>query len=220
MGDMRTAARRGRIRTAISFCALAGVALLVSHDAVFLVQAGPGAGLTDALRAAGHDYWGIASAVLTAAGLIVALFAAGRIHRLRRRASELGASPSPGRRPMRVLRTWAWLAVVVAAAFFVQENLEHLVSHGHLIGAGALAGPEYPLAMPVIAAVTLAMGIVGGVMGGTESALVDAIADALAGLRRRPAQFIGRTSRTEVTRESLLARRGASRAPPLMVVLA
>lgn len=44
--------------------------------------------------------------------------------------------------------------MLVAVAFALQENAEHLVGHGHGIGLGALIGPEYPLALPVLAAVT------------------------------------------------------------------
>ena len=41
---MRIGAALARIPRAIAFWALAGLALLVSHDAVFLVQLGPGEG--------------------------------------------------------------------------------------------------------------------------------------------------------------------------------
>ena len=219
MGDMRTVAPRGRVRAAVTLWTLAGVALLVSHDAVFAIQAGPGQGLTDALRSAGHGYWGAASALIAATGLIVGLLAAARVLRLRRRAQRLGVAPPPSRRANRILRAWGWLFLIVSTGFFVQENLEHLATHGHLVGAGALAGPEYPLALPVIAAVTFGAGIVGGLIGGAESGLLAAIASALAGLRPRRAPAAGRIADATVARPSVLARRGASRAPPEMVVL-
>ena len=215
MGDMRSVAPRGRLRAAISFWVLAGVSLLLGHDAVFAIQAGPGQSLTDALRAAGHDYWGVASAIVAGIGLLAGLLATARVSSLRRRARDLGAAPVAVRRARRILRTWGWLFVVVAAGFFVQENLEHLAMHGHLIGAGALAGPEYPLALPVIAAITLVAGIVGGLIGGAESALLDAIATALASLRRALCS-VRRAAEVTVPRASVLARRGAGRAPPEM----
>jgi len=218
MSDMRSLAPRGHLRAAVSFWALAGVALLVSHDAVFAIQAGLGQSLTDALRDAGHDYWGVASALISAIGILAALRASARVVALRRRARDLGVAPVAIRRSRRMLRAWGWLFLIVTAGFLIQENLEHLATHGHLIGAGALAGPEYPLALPVIAAVTLAAGIVGGLIGGAESALLDAIATALAGLGRRPFRSMRRPAGVSVPRASVLARRGASRAPPGLAI--
>lgn len=215
MGDMRT----DRLRAAISFWALAAVALLISHDAVFAVQAGPGQGLTDALRDAGHDYWGIASALIAAVGLVVGLLAVSHIRRLLRRAQDLGAATDGVGRRRRILRTWGWLFLVVAAGFLLQENLEHLAMHRHLIGIGALAGPEYPLALPVIAGVTLLAGILGALVTGTESALVEAIASVLSGLVRRPVRVTRHVATIRLAYPSVLAHRGASRAPPEMAVL-
>ena len=123
------------------------------------------------------------SALIGAIGLIVGLFAVARLRRLRRRAQRLGVAPRASRRAERVLRTWGSLFLLVAAGFLFQENLEHLAAHGHLIGTGALASPEYPLALPVIAAVTLVAGIVVGLLRSTESALVEAISSALAAFR-------------------------------------
>jgi hypothetical protein len=217
MGDMRTVVTRAP-RGVIGFWALAGVALLVSHDAVFAVQAGPGRALTDALRDGGHGYWGVASALIAAAGLIVGLLAAARLSRLRRRAHEVGAVPITTSRTTSVLRAWAWLFLIASAGFLVQENLEHLAMHGHLIGAGALVGPEYPLALPVIASITLAAGIIGGLIGDRESALLEAITTALAGIRHRPVHAVRRTEEVAVAGPSVLARRGAGRAPPGMAL--
>ncbi|HEX5040787.1 MAG TPA: hypothetical protein VFW95_11700 [Candidatus Limnocylindria bacterium] len=203
----------------VAFWALAGVALLVSHDAVFAIQAGPGQRLTEALRAAGHDYWGVASAFIAAIGLVVGLVAVARLRRLQRHASDLRAAPRVSGRTRQVLRTWGRLFVIVTAGFLVQENLEHLAMHGHLIGAGALAGPEYPLALPVIAAVTFVAGVVGGLIRGKESALLQAIAAALAGLDHGPVHVIRRPGGVRITRASILARCGAGRAPPRVAVL-
>jgi hypothetical protein len=59
---------------------------------------------------------------------------------------------------------WLPILALTLAAFTVQENVEHLVGHGHLIGLGALAGPEYPLALPVIAMVTLLVAAAGALV--------------------------------------------------------
>jgi hypothetical protein len=71
----------------------------------------------------------------------------------------------------------------------------------------------------VIAAVTFVAGVVGGLIGGSESALLQAIAAALAGLRHRPVRTVRRPADVRVTRASVLARAGASRAPPRIAVL-
>ena len=73
-----------RLPPRLAFWALAAVALLVSHDATWLAQTGPGEALTSALRHGGHEYWGAASAALTLVGLAAAVWAGIRLHRLRR----------------------------------------------------------------------------------------------------------------------------------------
>jgi hypothetical protein len=59
-----------RLSPSLTFWALAVVTLLLSHDAVWLAQVGPGAQLTGVLRQAGHGYWGLASAVLLLVGAL------------------------------------------------------------------------------------------------------------------------------------------------------
>jgi len=147
-----------RLPPRLAFWALAGVALLVSHDATWLAQVGPAESVTSTLRNGGHAYWGTATVVLTAVGVAAALAAAIRLYRLRRRTP--GGDHAPARleaRPYlrRAGSAWLWLFGVVAIGFVVQENLEHALTHGHGLWVGALLGPEYPLALPVIAAVTL-----------------------------------------------------------------
>jgi len=54
--DMSMTAAPSRVREPIAFWALAGIALLVSHDAIFLAQIGPGEALAQVRRTAGHEY--------------------------------------------------------------------------------------------------------------------------------------------------------------------
>lgn len=209
----------GRARGAIAFWALAGLALLVSHDAIFLVQLGPGEGLARALRDAGHDYWPAASAVLGAVALLAGLGAVVRLRNLRRQAAALGARPSA---PPRFLRQaagrWLVLLALVAAGFMVQESVEHFVAHGHFIGPAALAGPEYPLALPVIAVISAVAALVATAISGAELALETAIAHALARQTRRPATDLRRASVSTIPHHlSILSHTGASRAPPVML---
>ena len=102
---------------------------------------------------------------------------------LRRRASSLGAAPASSRSfARRFASAWWRLAALVAVAFAVQENVEHLIAHGHAPIAGALVGPEYPLALPVIGLVTAIAAALVALVARTQEALVAAIEAAL----RRP----------------------------------
>ena len=202
MTDVNATGRTVRGRVAL--WALAGLALLVSHDAVYLAQIGPGETVTAMLRTAGHGYWGIASAVLLAFALLAAGGAGLRILLLRRRAAALGARATRDTSwPGAFIRNWTMLGVVVAVAFAVQENVEHLAAHGHAPGVGALIGPEYPLALPVMALVTALAAAIATLVAGRHEALVAAIHAVL----RPPVRVVAPAA-------SVMARRGAGRAPP------
>lgn len=209
------------MRERVAFWALAGVALLGSHDAIFLVQLGPGEALVRTLRHAAHDYWGTASLALAVAGVAAALAIGVRILWLRRSAAALGARSMTGARHgylRRVVPMWLALFIVVAFGFLVQENFEHLGAHAHLPGIAALVGPEYPLAVPVIGLITLAGGILAAAVAGAERALVVAIAEILRHLSIRPPRRLARAPlRLAPPRRSPLAGRAAGRAPPSLL---
>ena len=212
---MRIGAALGRIPAGLAFWAMAGVALFLSHDAIFLIQLGPGAELTRALREAGHDYWALASLALAAIGMAAAVGTWHRLRRLRRRAAELGAAPARAGRT-RLLSTWLRLFAVVALGFVIQENVEHYISHMHTAGLGVLIGPEYPLALPVIALVSGLAALLATSVGGVERELLTVIA---AAMRRRafghaPRSLPRPPRRQPVARISPLALAIAGRAPP------
>jgi hypothetical protein len=219
---MRIAGRRARLRGRIAFWALAGVALLASHDAIFLAQVGPGEELTRVLRNAGHGYWGAASLVLALIGLAGAIGAAVRLINLYRYARRLDARPTRARSfAGRLVVTWSWLFAVVAVGFVAQESVEHLAMHGHAIGLGALIGPEYPLAMPVIGLITVAAAVIATAVAGVERGLVATIQAALRRLLRRAPRQLGRAPLSLVlARISLIGNAAAGRAPPRMLVSA
>jgi hypothetical protein len=188
-----------RLPPRLAFWALAGIALLVSHDATWLAQVGPGESLTALLRHGGHGYWGAASAALTAAGVVGALWAGVRLYRLQRRSTG-AAMPGSTRRSRPYLRrvAGAWLRLfgLVAIGFVLQENAEHAVVHGHGLWAGALIGPEYPLAVPVIAAITLMAALLAAAFVTAELILLSRLATTRPPLRAprslmRPARRIG-----------------------------
>ena len=212
---MRIRATVARIPARVAFWAMAGVALFVSHDAIFLVQLGPGESLTRALREAGHDYWALASLGLAVIGVATAVAVWFRLLGLRCRPAELGAAPGRAGRA-RLLPTWLRLFAVVALGFAVQENVEHYISHMHATGLGVLFGVEYPLALPVIALVTGFAALIATTVGGVERELLSVIAAALRriALGRAPHSLPRPPRRQAVSRISPLALAIAGRAPP------
>lgn len=208
-------------RLRLAFWALAAIALLISHDATYLVQMGPGEMLTRALREAGHGYWGAASAMLLVAGILAGVWVGLRIVRLRRHARAVGVrvdSVPPASWIRRAGAMWGRLAIIVAAGFLVQENVEHLLTHGHAPGVGALAGPESPLALPVIAGITLLAAVVATALRVTERRLVAAILHALrSNLGRAPRALPRPEGHVLVQSGSPIARAAAGRAPPALL---
>ena len=219
--DMSFARLFARFRGPIAIWALAGVSLLVSHDAIFMAQIGPGEGLANALRQAGHDYWGVASLVLACTGIAVLGATIVRLRALRRTADALGAIPPSGSRRFgaRWLRALARLLPVVAIGFLMQENIEHLTAHGHAPGLGALLGPEYPLALPVLALITGLAAFIAATLSQTELALLAVIHDALQRfIGRAPRRTLRPPVRLAAVLGSPLARACAGRAPPRLLV--
>ena len=94
---MKTPTIPPTVRNRLAFWALAGLALFVAHDAVFLAQIGPGQALVAELRTAGHGYWTSASLLLIAVSVVAGLWTWRRVRHLRRRASSLDAAPSRDR---------------------------------------------------------------------------------------------------------------------------
>lgn len=205
------------IRGPLAFWALAGVALLVSHDAIFLAQMGPGEELTRALRQAGHDYWGLASLVLAALGIAAAIATVIRLLSLRRHVAELAGARGGRNRDGRFGRSlalWSRLFALVAIGFCLQENVEHLVVHGHVPGLGALVGPEYPLALPVIGVITAIAASIAAGLRGAEQDLLAAIAAALQSFGHAPRRIARPLACLLPRRMSPMAHAIAGRAPP------
>jgi hypothetical protein len=206
------------LRTRVAFWTLAGVALLAAHDAIYLAQIGPGGALADALRTAGHGYWGWASLGLTSLAVIAGVVALARIRRLRRKASALGTTRgSAGPLVRRVGIAWLRLFAVVTLGFTLQENVEHLIAHGHALGAEAVLGPERPLALPVIGLIAGLAAVIAAVIAGAHESLVVGIEAALRRLIRPSRTGRRPVARLAVVIGPILSRRGAGRAPPALV---
>jgi hypothetical protein len=169
---LETTTRTGRLLDAVRFLLLALVSVGIAHDAVFAAEHGIGSGFAAAMSAGGHDgYWPVFSVAIVLAMTLLSGWATIRIVRLvalrsgpPERPRSRPASPAPRRYGHDLRALWLPLLALTAAAFTLQENVEHLVGHGHLIGLGALVGPEYPLALPVIALVTLVVAAAGALV--------------------------------------------------------
>ena len=110
---------------------------------------------------------------------------------------------------------WARLFAVVAFGFVLQENFEHLVVHGHSPGLGALVGPEYPLAVPVIGLISAIAASIAAALRGAEQGLLAAIQAALRHpFGQAPRRLMCPALRIAATRMSPLAHATAGRAPP------
>jgi hypothetical protein len=157
-------ARLGRrVRTGV----LAIVALLIAHDAIFLAEYGTGPSFARAMTEGGHDgYWLPFTVGATIAGGLLLLRSLTAVRRLEAEAGRVGwleDQPAPSYWSEE-LAIWRVLFPVVTLLFAIQENLEHLALHGHLLGLEALAGPENPLALPVIAVITGALAALGALL--------------------------------------------------------
>ena len=211
---MSTIGHRSARRT-VAFWLVAAACLLAAHDLVYLVQLGPGRPLADALRSAGHGYWPIASALITAGAVVLVVRWVLRLHRLERRARGLAAVGATGR-VRQFLALWGRLLLVVAVAFVLQESAEHFVSHHHAPWLGALGGPEYPLALPILASITFLGALVTSLVRERERTLLARIGRGAAWIRRGAEPSVPRPAGPmRLRRPSILALPDLSRAPPV-----
>lgn len=221
MTPARIAAARPRLER-LRFPALAAVGALVAHDAIFAAQYGLGPARDRALASTVHAYWPAFVLVTLLAATVVAGAAIAGIVRLHRLVRGLPAA-EPGREgssyARELLRLWPRLLLVVVVAFVAQENLEHLAAGRDAPGLWALSAPGYPLAMPVLVAVTGLLAAVGAWLQWHNDALVGRLHTARdhPGRRRNTARAPhGRWALVAalVAHRRNLVRRDAERAPP------
>jgi hypothetical protein len=148
------------------------VAVFVGHDAVYLAQYGLGSTLAQVMTDRGHDgYWLALVGLSAIAGALLLAGAATVLLRLHQRLS--GLPPTTAARAAtttglaylpEVLRLWRVLLPATILLFALQENAEYLFAHGDVLGIEAIVGPNAPLAIPVLAIVTLALAALGGLV--------------------------------------------------------
>jgi hypothetical protein len=168
--DRSRATAMARLRLVV----LATVGLFIGHTAVYLVQYGPGSTFARAMSTGNHDgYWLGFVIVATTGTVVLALRTVVRFWFLRSAAGQApgpdqpdplaAASVAPSYRAVTVSLARILVPVLILG-YAIQENLEHILGHGHVLGVGALVGPENPLAIPVLTAVALVLAIIGAVV--------------------------------------------------------
>jgi hypothetical protein len=99
-----------------------------------------------------------------------------------------------------------------------QENLEHAIAHGHVLGLGALLGPEHPFALVVLPLVTFLAAFLAAAVWYREAALQSSMARCFAargGLRKL---LLPRPQRAQARRPALMGQNAAVRGPPLVAL--
>ena len=206
----------------LRFVALVAVGALVGHDAVFAAQYGLGEQREAVLAATAHDYWpmfGVLALLVGGLGLAAAAVVLVRLHRA---LHGLPAVRPPTGTPAyagELLRLWPRLFLAVTLVFTLQENVEHLAAGLGLPGLWVLSWPAYPLALPVLAAVTLLLATAGAGLRWRTQVLAGRLAAARAVSRRRAAARLTPAGRWRlvaaiVAHARILARPDAGRAPP------
>ncbi len=205
----------------LRFAAMGLVSLVVAHNLIFL--AGFGASYGEALLRTGHSSAWSSAVTTVLIGAVGCVLLAAR--QLRRLAARAGASSAPGDAAPstrsvagRWVRLGLRLTVLTAAAFAVQENVEHLASGEPLPGLSTLGSVEYPNAIWIIALVAFAVGLVGALFGWRFERLLARIRSARPS-RRRPTAT--RCAAPEVDRRppTFLGSGIAGRAPPRTAIL-
>jgi hypothetical protein len=100
------------------------------------------------LRVADHgDTWGLAVILVVTASAGAVALSAWRIAALRLRLRVAPVIRVPNGSAL--LRAWAAVTVLAVALFLAQENLEHIVQHGHLPLLEPLLSGQYAAVLPV-----------------------------------------------------------------------
>jgi uncharacterized membrane protein YidH (DUF202 family) len=200
--------------------AVVAFALVLAHQAVFLVRYGSIYG--EALAHTGHGQaWSDAVTIVIAGAAVLFGAAIVGLHRLARRL-DAGTRPGSARMSLRRiairwLRTSIGLTVAVVVLLTVQENLEHAATGFGMPGPGILVDPGYPFAVAIVALVATSIALVVSLFSWRREVLVARLRAQARNVRRVPIAPTRPTAAAPVpSRTSTLARRLGRRAPPAL----
>ena len=170
-----------------------------------------------------HGYWP-AFVIITLLAAVVGAGAAVtgvlRLHRLVHGLPAITPPPGQPRYMHEFAHLWPRLLLVVAGAFLLQENVEHLTAGRGLPGLWALSGPGYPLAIPVLVVVTGLLAAVGGWLQWHRETLIRRLRAVQTAIARR--RHLSRVPHRRwalvaalIAHQWMLLRRDAERAPPV-----
>jgi hypothetical protein len=175
------------------------------------------------MTALGHDgYWGPFTLVATVAAIGLMVGSGLVLTRLQRLASRTPSSISMPSSPAAYRRElwsiWPRLFVAIAVLFAFQENIETFLARGDLPGIDVLLNGGLPVALPVLALVSLALAGVGALVRWRIATLQARIRAAMHDAR--PRSIDARPAREWAAVDAaaphrwILDRRDAGRAPP------
>jgi hypothetical protein len=143
--------------------ALAALVAVGAHQAVLAVG-NEAAHHATGLQAVSHGAGWNAGVVLM---MIMVMLAAGwmawRIPALRLQLAVIPSVQVPGGHLL--IGTWAKIVLSALAIFMLQENAEHLASHGHLPLFEPLLSGQYHAALPIFAGIALLVAVTSLVIG-------------------------------------------------------
>ncbi len=215
---------RSRMSSLAVLGALSLAALALSHELIYLIAHGAGAGYTAAMREGGHDrYWTSFVLILLVVTGCLGVVAAAQWRRLRRLAADVHAGTvrvndgSLDRFLGLLGPLWIRVSAGTIAAYVIQENIETASTGAPLPGVGVLGG-EHAIGLPVLFAVSLVIAVVGALVGWRREVLLARIRAAARGRLRAPAATLRpalAAARLGGRREG---RRNGVRAPPLGLI--
>jgi hypothetical protein len=201
---------------------LALASLALSHELIYIVAHGVGDEYAAAMRAGGHDrYWTSFLLIVALVSTALAVVTFTQLRRLRRLAASVRARSvriedvGYGRFFRLLAPLWLRLAVVVVAAYFVQENIETVTTGVPLPGLAVLTG-AYWLALPLLLFVSLLVASVGALFGWRREVILARLRAARRRLRA-PALVQGLAHSARLARSIFAARQNGLRAPPLLI---
>ena len=218
-----------RVASLVAVATLQLIALVLAHELTFLARYGSRFG--EALAHAGHGAsWSSAVSTSFVLGALLAGIAVARLLQIGRRvrrverefrmgsARRAEVAPRLGPIARAALSAGGRTAFLTAALLTIQENVEHGSFGLGMPGAAILVTPEYAGGLWIALGVGFVVGVVAGLFRWRHTSLLARIRAARASTVRREGNAASRPREVSLAPvSSILGRRSALRAPPLVV---